>query len=197
MRKILFLSTFAAAVALAGGTASADTAVAVQPFHDITIEGMGHVTFVHGAQQRVVLKQGDTNNTQVYVKDGNLVFKSCPGKGWFGWNSSCPSGYNLDVEITTPGFASVEIDGSGKIDARAGFPQQPKIEIEINGSGNVDLMNVPAASTDVAIHGSGKVHVNAQQKLDVEIAGSGSVVYGGNPHISQTIMGSGEVKSAR
>lgn len=58
-------------------------------------------------------------------------------------------------------------------------------------------MNLPAASTDVAIHGSGKVRTNAQQKLDVEIAGSGQVIYGGNPHISQTIMGSGEVKSAR
>ena len=125
------------------------------------------------------------------MKDGTLVFKSCPGKGWFGWNSSCPDGYNLNVEITTPGFSGVEIDGSGKIEAAAGFAQQPKLAIEINGSGNVDLMNVPTASTDVAIHGSGKVHVNAEQKLDVEIAGSGSVVYGGNPHISQTIMGSG------
>jgi hypothetical protein len=196
MRKILFLSTIFAAATFAGA-ASADTTVTVQPFRSVSIEGMGHVTFVHGAQQRVVLKQGDTNNTQIYVKDGDLVFKSCPNKGWFGFGGSCPMGYDLDVVITTPGLSGVEIDGSGKVEAASGFPQQPKLDIEINGSGNVDLMNVPAASTDVAIHGSGKVHVNAQQKLDVEIAGSGSVVYGGNPHISQTIMGSGEVKSAR
>jgi hypothetical protein len=196
MRKFLLLSTILAS-AVIGSAASADTNVAVQPFHSVSIEGMGHVTFVHGAQQRVVLKQGDTNNTQIYVKDGDLVFKSCPGKGWFGWNSSCPIGYNLDVVITTPGLSGVEIDGSGKVEAQGGFPQQAKLDIEINGSGNVDLMNVPAASTDVAIHGSGKVRTNAQQKLDVEIAGSGQVIYGGNPHISQTIMGSGEVKSAR
>ena len=196
MRKFLLLSTLAAA-ALIGGTALADTNVAVQPFHSVTIQGMGHVTFVHGAEQRVVLKQGDTNNTQVYVKDGDLVFKSCPRKGWFGWNSSCPVGYNLDVVITTPGLAGVEIDGSGKIEAAGGFPQQPKLDIEINGSGNVDLMNLPAASTDVAIHGSGKVLTTARDKLDVEIAGSGTVIYGGSPQISQTIMGSGAVKSAK
>jgi len=196
MRKIL-LTTLLAASALIAGAASADTTVAVQPFHSVSIEGMGTVTFVHGAQQRVVLKEGDTNNTQIYVKDGDLVFKSCPGKGWFGWNSSCPMGYNLNVEITTPGFDGVEIDGSGKVMAAPGFPQQPKIAIEINGSGNIDLMNVAAAATDVAIHGSGKVRANAQHDLDVEIAGSGSVIYGGNPHFSQTIMGSGEVKSAK
>ncbi|MBS0279248.1 MAG: DUF2807 domain-containing protein [Proteobacteria bacterium] len=194
MMKIAML---AAAAAFAATAAHADTTVPVQRFHSVTIEGMGHVTFVHGAAQRVVLKQGDTNNTKIYVKDGDLVFKSCPGKGWFGWNNSCPMGYDLEVEITTPGFDGVEIDGSGKIMAAPGFPRQPKIAIEINGSGNVDLMNAPAAGTDVSIHGSGKVRVNAQDKLDVEIAGSGSVVYGGNPHISQTIMGSGEVKSAR
>ena len=195
MRKILLLSL--AAFALATGAASADTTVPVGQFHSVTIEGMGHITFVHGAQQRVVLKDGDTGNTKIYVKDGDLVFKSCPGKGWFGWNDSCPMGYELNVEVTTPQLSGVEIDGSGKIDTRGGFPQQPKLAIEINGSGNVDLMDLPAASTDVAIHGSGKVHVTAQHDLDVEIAGSGSVVYGGNPHISQTIMGSGEVKSAK
>jgi hypothetical protein len=195
MKQIVLLS--AAAMLATAAAAQADTTVPVQRFHSVTIEGMGHVTLVHGAQQRVVLKQGDTNNTKIYVKDGDLVFKSCPGKGWFGWNNSCPMGYDLEVEITTPGFDGVEIDGSGKVMAAPGFPRQPKLAIEINGSGNVDLMAVPTASTDVAIHGSGKVRVNAQQDLDVEIAGSGSVIYGGNPHISQTIMGSGEVKSAR
>ena len=195
MRNILLPAL--AAFALAGGGASADTMVPVGQFHSVTIEGMGHVTFVHGAQQRVVLKSGDTDNTKIYVKDGDLVFKSCPGKGWFGWNNSCPMGYELNVEVTTPDLSGVEIDGSGKFDTQGGFPQQQKLAIEINGSGNVDLMDMPAASTDVAIHGSGKVHVNAKNDLDVEIAGSGSVVYGGNPHISQTIMGSGEVKSAK
>ena len=195
MRNILFPAL--AAFALATGAASADTTVPVGQFHSVTIEGMGHVIFVHGAQQRVVLRRGDTGNTQVYVKDGDLVFKSCPGKGWFGWNNSCPMGYELEVEVTTPELSGVEIDGSGKIETQGAFPQQQKLAIEINGSGNVDLMDMPAARTDVAIHGSGKVHVNAQRDLDVEIAGSGSVVYGGNPRISQTIMGSGEVKSAK
>jgi len=180
---------------LASTPALADTTVPVGPFHSVSIEGMGHVTFVHGAQQRVVLKQGDTSNTQIYVKDGDLVFKSCPGKGWFGWNSSCPSGYELDVEITTPALSGVEIDGSGKIDSRGPFPQQPKLDVEINGSGNVDLMGMPAASSSVEIHGSGKVKTAPHDALDVEIAGSGQVIYSGAPHISQTIMGSGEVKS--
>ncbi|MGN6514460.1 MAG: GIN domain-containing protein [Rhizomicrobium sp.] len=194
MKRILLLS---ATAALFTTGAYADTTVAVGRFHSVTIEGMGHVTFVHGAQQHVVLKEGDTNNTQVYVKDGDLVFKSCPGKGMFGLNSSCPAGYNLVVEITTPDLSAVEIDGSGKIDSRGAFPRQGKLDVEINGSGNVDLMGIAAGTSSVAIHGSGKVHVNAQENLSVEIAGSGQVVYGGHPHVSQTILGSGEVKSAQ
>jgi hypothetical protein len=194
MKTALLCAAAALAFAL---PAQADTTVPVGQFHAITIEGMGHVTFRHGDRQSVVLKQGDTTNTQVYVKDGNLVFKSCPSKSWFGWNSGCPSGYELNVEITTPGLSGVEIDGSGKIESAGSFPQQPKLGIEINGSGNVDLGGIPAASSDVAIHGSGKVRVTAHDRLDVEIAGSGSVIYGGSPQISQTIMGSGQVKSAK
>ncbi|MBS0272996.1 MAG: DUF2807 domain-containing protein [Proteobacteria bacterium] len=194
MQKTLLLAAAATALLTAG--AQADTAVSTGQFHSVAIEGMGHVTFVHGAQQRVVLKQGDTNNTRIYVKGGELVFKSCLSKGWFGGND-CPSGYDLQAEVMTPGLSGVEIDGSGKFDVAGPFPQQPKLDIEINGSGNVDLSGMPAASSDVAIHGSGKVYTTAREKLDVEIAGSGTVVYGGTPHISQTIMGSGAVKSAK
>jgi hypothetical protein len=195
MHKTLLLSTtFAAALCITG--ASADTTVPVGQFHSVTIEGMGHVTFVRGAQQRVVLKQGDTTNTQIYVKDGDLVFKSCAAKSWFDWGG-CPSNYDLQAEVTTPGLAGVEIDGSGKFDVSGSFPQQPKLAIEINGSGNVDLSAIPASSTDVAIHGSGKVFTTAHDNLAVEIAGSGTVIYNGAPHVSQTIMGSGVVKSAK
>jgi|SRR5581483_5583075 len=194
--KSMALAALMAAGLFAGG-ASADTTVPVGKFHAISIEGMGRVTFVHGDTQRVVLKAGDTTNTQIYVKDGNLVFKSCPNKGWFGWNDSCPEGYRLDVLVTTPGLDAVEIDGSGKIDADAGFPQQARLDVEINGSGSVDLTNMPAANSSVAIHGSGKVRLTAHNKLDVEIAGSGEVIYGGSPAVSQTILGSGVVKSAR
>ncbi len=193
MHKTLLLT---AAAALFATGALADTTVPVGQFHSVTIEGMGHVTFMRGAQQRVVLKQGDTTNTQITVKGGELVFKSCPSKGWFGGND-CPSGYNLDAVVTTPGLSGVEIDGSGKFDVSGSFPQQPKLAIEINGSGNVDLSSIPAASSDIAIHGSGKVFTTAHDNLAVEIAGSGTVIYDGAPHISQTIMGSGVVKSAK
>jgi hypothetical protein len=195
MKTIAIISAVAAA-ALFTGAASADTTVPVGPFHSVSIEGMGHVTFIHGDRQRVVLKAGDTGNTQIYVKDGSLVFKSCPSKGWFG-GDSCPWNYRMEAVVTTPALDAVEIDGSGKIDAQDGFPQQAKLDVEINGSGAVDLANIPAASSAVSISGSGKVRVTAHAKLAVDIAGSGEVIYGGSPEISQSISGSGVVKSAR
>jgi hypothetical protein len=195
MRKTLLLCAAAATAFFTVG-AQADTTVPVGQFHSVTIEGMGHVTFRHGDRQSLVLKEGDTTHTQIYVKDGELVLKSCPSKGWFSGND-CPSDYDMQAEITTPGLTGAEIDGSGKFDTAGSFPQQPKLAIEINGSGNVDLSGIPAASSDVAIHGSGKVRTTAHEKLDVEIAGSGTVIYDGSPHVSQTIMGSGVVKSAK
>ncbi len=72
MRRIACATATAAAILLAGG-AQAGTAVPVGHFHSISIEGMGHVTFVHGDAQRVVLNAGDTNNTRIYVKDGNQI----------------------------------------------------------------------------------------------------------------------------
>ncbi len=194
MKTTTFVSA-AAAILLAGG-ASAGTAVPVSNFHSVSIEGMGHITFVHGDRQSVVLQSGDTTNTRIYVKNGDLVFKSCPQKGWFG-GDSCPWGYRLDAVVTTPSLDAVEIDGSGKIDAQTGFPQQARLDVEINGSGAVDLTDIPAASSSVSINGSGKVRLTAHDKLDVEIAGSGEVIYDGTPAVSQSILGSGVVKSAR
>jgi len=66
-------------------------------------------------------------------------------------------------------------------------------EIDISGSGNVDLANVPAQVATTRTSGSGDVKVNLSKSLDVHISGSGSVYYHGNPMISTHISGSGKV----
>jgi hypothetical protein len=195
MKRVLIFSALASV--LAASAAYADQLVPVGHFHSVSIEGSGHITFIPGAQQRVVLKKGDTKNTEIKIKDnGDLVFKSCAGHGWLGWMNSCPMDYELDVEITTPELSGVDISGSGKIESRPGFALQPKFAIDISGSGNIDAMNIPAGSASVSISGSGKVRVNARNSLKVDIAGSGSVVYSGHPQLSQSIAGSGSVTSA-
>jgi hypothetical protein len=196
MKGVLVLSALASV--MAASAAYADQVVPVGHFHSVSIEGFGRITLIPGAQQRVVLKKGDTKNTEIRIKDnGDLVFKSCPSHGWFGWVNACPDNYELDVEITTPEISGVDISGSGKIESRPGFAPQPKFAIDISGSGNVDAMNIPVGGASVSISGSGKVRVNAHDKLSVDIAGSGSVIYAGHPQISQSIAGSGSVTSAR
>ena len=195
MKRVLVLSALASV--LAASSAYADQVVPVGHFHSVSIEGFGNITLIPGAQQRVVLKRGDTKNTEITVKDGgDLVFKSCPSHGWFGWMNSCPDNYEFDVEITTPEISGVDISGSGKIQSKPGFAMQSKLGIEISGSGNVDAMNIPAGSASVSISGSGKVRVSAHDRLSVDIAGSGSVIYAGHPQVSQSIAGSGSVTSA-
>ncbi len=66
-------------------------------------------------------------------------------------------------------------------------------DIEISGSGNIDLGGVPAQFAATRTSGSGDVKVNLSKSLDVHISGSGSVYYHGSPVISTHISGSGKV----
>ena len=66
-------------------------------------------------------------------------------------------------------------------------------DIDISGSGNIDLAGVPAQYGATRTSGSGDVKVNLSKSLDVHISGSGSVYYRGSPVISTHISGSGKV----
>jgi hypothetical protein len=66
-------------------------------------------------------------------------------------------------------------------------------DIDISGSGNIDVAGVPAQYAASRTSGSGDVKVNLTKTLDVHISGSGSVYYHGSPVVSTHISGSGKV----
>ena len=83
-----------------------------------------------------------------------------------------------------------EVNGSGDIDL-AGFSNDFNVDIE--GSGKVDALNLVTETCDIDISGSGDCEITATDELNVIIRGSGSVFYRGNPVISSSISGSGDI----
>jgi len=67
---------------------------------------------------------------------------------------------------------------------------------DVAGSGDVRAFDLLSENVDVEIAGSGNVQVFASKQLDVSIAGSGDVLYKGTPQIKQSKSGSGTVRKA-
>jgi hypothetical protein len=86
---------------------------------------------------------------------------------------------------------NIEIAGSGNVELTGNIAEG---NIEIAGSGNVKALDCKFKQLNVEIAGSGNVEANVIDTLDVEIAGSGNVNFKGNPTVSTDIAGSGKVK---
>lgn len=87
---------------------------------------------------------------------------------------------NLEVIVT--GSGNVELTGTAK-----------KVDSEISGSGEINLLHVQTEQAHCVITGSGDIRVNPTVQLDAIITGSGNIQYMGNPGVSATITGSGKV----
>ena len=113
-------------------------------------------------------------------------------------------------KITAPQKISVEITGSGDIQADVDAPEvssevtgsgtvrlkgtTKKFTTEISGSGDTFAWDLLSEDAKVEIAGSGNVQLFASKKLDIEIAGSGDIQYKGNPAVSTSKAGSGNVR---
>ena len=88
------------------------------------------------------------------------------------------------AEVDVAGSGSVTLQGRGK-----------ECEFEIHGSGDVRAQDYACESADVEIHGSGSVDLPAIGVLDAEIHGSGDVTYSGEPTVrGMDIHGSGRLR---
>ena len=72
-----------------------------------------------------------------------------------------------------------------------------RIEVNIAGSGDVDLSLLAAPLAEVNIVVSGTGHVGEVESLEVNILGSGDVYYRGEPRVERSVFGSGELHQSR
>lgn len=92
-----------------------------------------------------------------------------------------------DVRITIEGSGDVKVGGTCNT-----------LKAEVAGSGDVKAQDLMATDADVAVEGSGNIHVHAKGSLRARIMGSGDVIMHTNPlSVHETIDGSGAVRPAK
>jgi hypothetical protein len=169
--------------------ASSGTVVPVPAFTSIELHGGGHAVLRHGAVQRVVILKGSTEYSEITVQNGSLNISPC--KSWF----SCPSHYDLEVEITTPSIPALNVHGGGELEAAGGFPRQNNLAVAVHGGGDVDIRSVAVDNVTATVNGGGELSVRAEKTLNATVHGGGELTYWGNPQVTSSIHGGGEVSS--
>lgn len=102
------------------------------------------------------------------------------------------------VYITMPEIEGLSVAGSGSIIAKSSI-KAGELELNVSGSGSIDINELSVKDMDATITGSGGIKVSGNQqaeKVDINITGSGS--YSGNEisagEVDVTITGSGSAR---
>jgi len=101
---------------------------------------------------------------------------------------------DIDIANVDAKRFRVDLSGSGtiRVDGKAEM-----VDIEINGSGDVNTAELTSGDVTVTINGSGEAMVLANGELDAEINGSGNITYTGKPEaVHSSVNGSGRIKKA-
>ncbi|HRF60651.1 MAG TPA: head GIN domain-containing protein [Fimbriimonadaceae bacterium] len=152
-----------------------------------------------------VTVRGDDNIVpliETKVRDSTLHIG---GKG----NYSTKKG--IKVTVSMPALTSLRLAGSGSMTARGIKSQRldvildgsgqirasgavDRVRSDLNGSGEIDLSNLPALSADLDLAGSGQMRANVKTSLDAVLSGSGQILYSGSPKASTRVTGSGAIR---
>ncbi len=178
----------------------------VEGFTRVSLKGTGRVVIdVNGAESLEITAD---DNLLPYltaeIKDDQLILGTKD-------NSNISPSKDVVYKLTAKNLNSIELGGSGDIDAKGIHTDDLKIliagsgdvstagtaerqEVTVAGSGDYKAENMKSKTVTVNIAGSGDADLDASEKLDVTIAGSGSIKYTGNPMVTQRILGSGSVE---
>jgi hypothetical protein len=197
------------------------------PFEGVSLVSSFDVSIEYGQQQQVTI----TGSEEFFEK---LDLKVEKGVLFLGMKKGKYSKLNLKAKIVIPRLSFGEIvgsgdmlisnfsnlvdlklrlSGSGDITATKELYVKNNLEVQITGSGNVQINGSAQHSTIsvtgsgeckaadfktnsnlTRITGSGNVEINATKEVEVQLSGSGDLYYKGNPNIQQRITGSGNVK---
>ncbi len=176
-------------------------------FSQINVEGTFRVGVIVGGQPTIRITT-DSNIVPLVVTkvdDGVLTIANKPGVTF---NTSKA----VFIQIMVPTLNKITASGANRITALRIASNNFKLETNgavqanltgtankvsmlISGSGSVNANRLVAKNVSVHLNGSGRILVNATQKLDTKITGSGKIIYAGNPSdVDQSVTGSGTIE---
>lgn len=144
-------------------------------FSKVSLDFEADVIYQHAANHRVVLEAQqnviDRMEIEVTGQTLNLAFKR---------RTRLVKYEPITVTISSPNFTGCTINGSGNVDVTEGF-ENLGIDVNVSGSGSVNLQHVQAKNCLLDISGSGHIVGNSGnlEVLDCTISGSGKINFAG------------------
>jgi hypothetical protein len=176
---------------------------------------VGKFTAIELEYGRLTIEQTGTESLTVTADDNILPLLTTDVKGGTLTlsvvNGTNYSGAEPVYVVTVAALRSVELDGSGEIQASkldgetlsvaisgsgsaklAG--RATELTLSIEGSGSIDATQLRAKRAKAEISGSGSLTVNASDELDADISGAGTIWYLGSPKVKSDVSGSGSIE---
>ena len=182
----------------------------VSAFTSVALNGIGTVRLHQGPRAvRIRIDEALAERFETVVKDGTL---------YLGFKCSLkPSVLRAirklkycEVDVTVPELRDIELNGAGSIIAdsfdygslrvavagAASIELQgsaESLELKSTGDARITTGGLSARGAVVAVTGSGRVEVRAEERLDASVTGAGTLAYWGNPAVTQRISGAGTI----
>jgi hypothetical protein len=163
----------------------------VDDFTGVAFGVAGEIILVQGSTFSVVL-EGDEDfleEIETTVRGNRLIIRH---DSWFSFGNKKITAY-----VTMPEVESLSVSGSGKMIAE-GSIRAEDLDMNVSGSGHIELMDLNAESIDCSISGSGTIELNGKAE-DGELSISGSGDYYGQSFALSTldvsISGSGKCRA--
>lgn len=131
----------------------------------------GHLYINEGPQNIEIEAPSD-------VIDLIMEKSSIGSERWIIEIDDCYDGPEITVWATLPKFVALDVSGSGDISTLDTLRNVENLNLEIDGSGNMDLQLLDANKLDLEVSGSGNITFNARNPLtqSYDIAGSGNII---------------------
>lgn len=186
----------------------------VANFNQVALSGSATVVLVQGSPQKVEVQAEteDLSHLETTVNSGRLRIgtKQESGMKWSNYKFKGP----VTVYVTTPNISALTVSGSGRMKAANGVKAQA-LDLNVSGSGNMELGPVQADELETTISGSGGISIDSgsaprqtirisgsggvqapklqTQKCNVRISGSGNCRVHASETLQASISGSGNV----
>lgn len=164
----------------------------MQAFDVVDNAGAFKVIYEQGPEYsvRVEASEQALKEMTVYVKDHELHISKSVAKPTVEFK-------NVKLYVTSPDLKHIDLAGSGLFTASQPINVNHELNVDIAGSGKVLLVAVKCVSSDLEIAGSGNIEVGNMEVTDVkaDIAGSGNIILGtvACNTLNIDIAGSGDV----
>lgn len=181
----------------------------------LTVELAADVTYVQGPAATVVITGPESAVARVRIDGGRLSLADGPeratvrvgGGGIRGWSDTD----RLQITVTAPSVTRFDLQGSSDVTLRdydqdtlavalagsgdvTATGRTRALDLDITGSGDVDLSDLATTDATVDVSGSGQARIAPTGEADVSIGGSGDVDLTTRPaRLIQDISGSGDV----